>query len=73
MKFNTGIAAAIALGIAVAGLAACEREGPMERAGKAVDNAGEKVGEKVENAGEKIQDTAEVAAPGPWRRTSSAW
>lgn len=61
MKFNTGIAAAIALGFAVAGLAACEKEGPMERAGKAVDNAGEKVGEKIENAGEKVQDAANDA------------
>jgi hypothetical protein len=61
MKFNTPVAATIALVLAVAGLAACEREGPMERAGKAVDNAGEKVGEKVENAGEKIQDAANDA------------
>ncbi len=61
MKFNSGIAAALALGLSVAGLAACEKEGPMERAGKAVDNAGEKVGEKIENAGEKIQDAAEDA------------
>jgi len=61
MKFNSGIAAAIALSFAVAGLAACEKEGPMEKAGKAVDNAGEKVGETVEKAGEKLQDAAEDA------------
>lgn len=61
MKFNSGIAAAVALSFAVAGLAACEKEGPMEKAGKAVDNAGEKVGEKIENAGEKIQDAAKDA------------
>jgi len=41
------------------GLAACEKkEGPMERAGKSVDNAAAKVGEKVEAAGDKIQDAA---------------
>ena len=61
MKFNRGIAAAIVVTFAMAGLAACEKEGPMERAGKAVDNAGEKVGEKVEAAGEKIQDAAQDA------------
>ena len=61
MKSNRGIAAAIALSLAVAGLSACQKEGPMEKAGKAVDNAGEKVGEKIENAGEKIQDAAKDA------------
>jgi hypothetical protein len=61
MKLTKGIATALILGFAVAGLSACEREGPMERAGKAVDNAGEKVGEKIEDAGEKIQDAAKDA------------
>lgn len=56
--------------VALLGLAACGRnskgEGPMERSGKAVDNAAEKTGETVkegvektgegvENAGEKMQ------------------
>lgn len=61
MKLNKGIATAIVLSFAVAGLAACEKEGPMERAGKSVDNAGEKVGEKIEQAGEKLQDAAKDA------------
>lgn len=40
-------------------LTACEKkEGPMEQAGKSVDNAVTKVGEKVEKAGENIQDAA---------------
>lgn len=58
MKFNSGIAAAIVLSFAVAGLAACEKQGPAERAGEKIDNAGKKVGEKVEEAGEKIKDAA---------------
>lgn len=58
MKFNSGIAAAIALSFAVAGLAACEKKGPAERAGENIDNAAKKVGEKIENAGEKIKDSA---------------
>jgi len=32
------------------GLAACEREGPMERAGERIDETAEKVGDKVEKA-----------------------
>lgn len=61
MKFKSGIAAAIALSFAVAGLAACDKDGPMERAGEKVDNAGKKVGESIENAGEKLQDAAKDA------------
>ena len=56
MKVNSGIAAAIALSFAVAGLAACDRDGPAERAGEKMDNAAKNVGEKIENAGEKIKD-----------------
>lgn len=58
MKFNSGIAAAIALSFAVAGLGACEKKGPAERAGESIDNAAKKVGDKIEDAGEKIKDTA---------------
>ena len=61
MMLNKGIVAAIAMAFAVAGLSACQKEGPMEKAGKAVDNAGAKVGEKVEQAGEKLQDAAKDA------------
>jgi hypothetical protein len=40
-------------------LSGCEKqEGPMEKAGKSIDNATESVGEHVENAGEAIQDAA---------------
>lgn len=39
-------------------LAACEREGPAERAGKQADQAMEKLGQQVEKAGESLQDTA---------------
>ncbi len=57
-----GIGAALAAGILVGGLAACEKkEGPGERAGKAVDKAVQDTGKKLEQAGEKIQDAAEDA------------
>jgi hypothetical protein len=46
----------------VHGLSACEKkEGPGERAGKAVDEAVETTGKKIEEAGEKIQDAAKDA------------
>ena len=55
MKFNSGIAAAIAVTFAIGGLAACEK-GPAERAGEKIDNAAKNVGEKMEDAGDKIKD-----------------
>jgi len=61
MKFNSGIAAAIVLSFAVAGLTACEKKGPAERAGESIDNAAKKVGEKIEDAGDKIKDAAKDA------------
>lgn len=57
-----GIAAILAAGIVVGGLAACEKkEGPVERAGKAVDKAVDNAGKKIENAGDKVQDAARDA------------
>jgi hypothetical protein len=55
MKFNSVIAAAIALSFSVAGLTACEK-GPAEKAGEKIDNAAKKVGEKMEEAGDKVKD-----------------
>ena len=36
--------------LAAAFLAACEREGPLDRAGEKVDRAIERTGDKIENA-----------------------
>jgi len=59
MKFGkqcSVVLLAAALGV---GLVACDkREGPMEKAGKQVDQAADKAGQKVEQAGEKMQDAA---------------
>ena len=57
MKFSSGIAAAIVLSFAIAGLTACDREGPAERAGEKIDDTAKNVGEKMENAGEKVKDS----------------
>ena len=40
-------------------LVGCEQEGPMERAGKVVDEAVEDTGEAIENTQEKIEDAIE--------------
>jgi hypothetical protein len=40
-------------------LAACEEEGPAEKAGKAMDNAVEKTGEAMRDAGREIERKAD--------------
>lgn len=39
-------------------LSACEREGPAERAGEAIDRAGEKASRAIENTAENVRDAA---------------
>ena len=50
--------------IAVVALAvvACQpKEGPAEKAGKAVDNAAQKAGDQIEKAGDKVKDAVDNA------------
>jgi len=56
MKFNSGIAVAIVLSFAVAGLTACEKKGPAQKAGESIDNTVKKAGDKIEEAGDKVKD-----------------
>lgn len=42
--------------IALAALAACNREGPAEKAGRNIDNAAGKAARGIEKAGENIRD-----------------
>jgi len=61
-KLCNGIVAALAAGILIAGLSACEKkEGPAERAGKQIDKSVETVGQHLEKAGQDIQDAAKDA------------
>jgi hypothetical protein len=60
MNIHRTIAATLVAVFAVA-LAACEQEGPAERAGKALDNAVEQAGDKIENAGDKAKDALDEA------------
>ena len=56
MKLNKAFSLAIIMSAFIVTLTACEKEGPAEKAGKAVDNAVDKTGQQVEKAGDKIQD-----------------
>jgi predicted small secreted protein len=59
IKLGKTVTVAVAMTALLAALAGCEKnEGPMERAGKDVDNAAATVGEKIEKAGENVQDAA---------------
>jgi predicted small secreted protein len=59
MKPVKTLSAALVISALLVALSGCEKqEGPMEKAGKSVDNATESVGEHLENAGEAIQDAA---------------
>lgn len=54
-KITTLVLAAV-LGISTIGLAACSSEGPAEKAGKKVDNAGDSAGDAMDKAGDKADD-----------------
>ncbi|MFO1324437.1 MAG: hypothetical protein U1F15_10260 [Burkholderiales bacterium] len=61
-KIRTSVCAGLAIGFLIVGLSACEKkEGPVERAGKAVDKSIESAGKQLEKAGEKIQEAAKDA------------
>lgn len=53
------IGAALLIGTLLVSIPACQKqEGPVEKAGKAVDNAMDKAGQQVEKTGDEIQDAA---------------
>jgi hypothetical protein len=52
------VAAALSAGALLVAIPACQKEGPAEKAGKAVDNAVDKAGQQIEKAGDNIQDAA---------------
>ncbi|OIR04225.1 hypothetical protein GALL_137070 [mine drainage metagenome] len=58
MKIKRTISATLIMGAIVVMLSACQKEGPAEKAGKAVDNAVDKTGQQIEKAGDKIQDAS---------------
>jgi Flp pilus assembly protein TadD len=59
MKPVKTLSTALVISALLVALSGCEKqEGPMEKAGKSIDNATESVGSHVESAGESIRDTA---------------
>ena len=44
--------------IALVALAACHREGPAEKAGRNIDEAGKAASRSIEKAGDSIRDAA---------------
>jgi len=50
------ILTALMMIILMVGVSGCTKEGPVEKAGKKVDQTIEKAGEQMEKAGEKVQD-----------------
>ena len=61
-KIRDIVITALAATVLIAVLPGCEKkEGPGERAGKAMDKAVQDTGKKIEEAGEKIQDAAKDA------------
>ena len=55
MKTYKGIMAAMLAGLMFAGLSACEKEGPAEKAGKAIDEAASDVTEEANETVEAIE------------------
>ena len=56
MKLHHGILSAILSGLLVVGLSACEKEGPAEKAGKAIDETAADVAEQAEDTKEAIEE-----------------
>lgn len=55
MKLYKGILGAILTGLLVMGLSACEKEGPAEKAGKAIDETAADIADKAEDAKEAVE------------------
>ena len=58
MKLRDTIGAALVMSALLLALSGCQKEGPAEHAGKAVDQTVDKAGQQIEKAGDSIQDAA---------------
>jgi hypothetical protein len=60
MKLVNTVSTPLIIGALLLSLSGCDRnEGPVEKAGKEIDQAAEQAGDKIEETGEKIQDAAQ--------------
>jgi len=55
MTIRKVVVAVLVAGLAVAGLSACEKEGPAEKAGKAIDEAASDMSDSTKEAMEDIE------------------
>ena len=55
MKMYKGIVAAMLAGLMFTGLSACEKEGPAEKAGKAIDEAASDISDSTKEAMDDIE------------------
>ncbi|MDD2271564.1 MAG: hypothetical protein PHP95_15340 [Desulfuromonadaceae bacterium] len=60
-KISRNVIAAMVVGLFIAGAYGCKKEGPMEKAGKGIDNAVEKTGQQLDKAVEKTGEKVEEA------------
>ncbi len=59
MQIHKGIIAAILAAFMFTGLTACEKEGPAEKAGKAIDDAASDVSDSAKDAKESVEKEIE--------------
>jgi hypothetical protein len=58
MKIYRSVIATLAITILLVCISGCKKEGPLEHAGKKIDETVEKGGQQVEKAGKEIQKDA---------------
>jgi len=59
MTIHRGITMAVLAGFMLTGLPACEKEGPAEKAGKAIDDAASNVANQASDAKEAVEKKME--------------
>ena len=59
MKLHQGIFSAILAGLLVMGISACEKEGPAEKAGKAIDETASDIADQAKEATEAVEEKME--------------
>jgi hypothetical protein len=59
MMINKEIIAAMLAGLMLIGLSACEKEGPAEKAGKAIDDTASDVADEANDTMEAIKEKVE--------------
>jgi hypothetical protein len=59
MKLHQGILSAMLAGLLVMGISACEKEGPAEKAGKAIDETATDLADQAKEATEAVEEKME--------------